>query len=112
VDPVLLFRFSALTYNSHRIHYDRDYARNIEGYPGLLVHGPLQALVMAEAARRFDLPKGAMSPRVSFAYRLLAALFDHQGLIASATAVGDNVTTGVRDDYVRAPATGTILYDA
>ena len=50
VNPVLLFRFSALTYNAHRIHYDRDYAR-AEGYPGLLVHGPLQALLMAELAR-------------------------------------------------------------
>ena len=48
--PVLLFRFSALTYNAHRIHYDREYAR-AEGYPGLVVHGPLQALLMAELAR-------------------------------------------------------------
>ena len=40
ISPVFLFRFSALTYNAHRIHYDRDYARDIEGYPGLLVHGP------------------------------------------------------------------------
>jgi len=39
--PVLLFRFSALTYNAHRIHYDRDFARDTEGYPGLVVHGPL-----------------------------------------------------------------------
>jgi 3-methylfumaryl-CoA hydratase len=50
VTPTLLFRFSALTYNAHRIHYDRDYARDAEGYPGLLTHGPLQALAMA--ARR------------------------------------------------------------
>ena len=51
VSPTLLFRFSALTYNAHRIHYDRDYARDVEGYPGLLTHGPLQALAMTEAAR-------------------------------------------------------------
>jgi 3-methylfumaryl-CoA hydratase len=51
VSPTLLFRFPALTYNAHRIHYDRDYARNVEGYPGLLIHGPLQALAMAEAVR-------------------------------------------------------------
>ena len=51
VSPALLFRFSALTYNAHRIHYDRGYARDVEGYPGLLTHGPLQALAMAEAAR-------------------------------------------------------------
>ena len=51
ISPTLLFRFSALTYNGHRIHYDRDYARDVEGYPGLVTHGPLQALAMAEAAR-------------------------------------------------------------
>lgn len=45
-DPILLFRFSALTFNAHRIHYDRDYARAVEGYPGLVVHGPLQAMLL------------------------------------------------------------------
>jgi 3-methylfumaryl-CoA hydratase len=43
--PVLLFRFSALTYNGHRIHYDRPYATQVEGYPDLVVHGPLLALL-------------------------------------------------------------------
>jgi len=52
VDPVLLFRYSALTFNGHRIHYDMDYTRTYEKYPGLVVHGPLQATLMAEAARR------------------------------------------------------------
>ena len=61
VNPVLLFRFSALTYNAHRIHYDRDYAR-AEGYPGLLVHGPLQALLMAEQARRESCQPAATTP--------------------------------------------------
>ncbi|MEM6823928.1 MAG: MaoC family dehydratase N-terminal domain-containing protein, partial [Pseudomonadota bacterium] len=42
-DPVTLFRYSALTFNGHRIHYDADYARGVEGYPGLVVHGPLLA---------------------------------------------------------------------
>ena len=46
-DPVLLFRYSALTGNGHRIHYDMDYVRNVEGYPGLIVHGPLQATWLA-----------------------------------------------------------------
>ena len=45
-DPVLLFRFSALTFNAHRIHYDRDYARDVEGYAGLVVHGPLLATML------------------------------------------------------------------
>jgi 3-methylfumaryl-CoA hydratase len=48
VDPVLLFRFSALTYNGHRIHYDRDYATRVEHYPGLVVHGPLLAVLLLE----------------------------------------------------------------
>ena len=47
-DPVMLFRYSALTFNSHRIHYDRDYARNEEGYPGLVVHGPLLATLLID----------------------------------------------------------------
>jgi len=71
--PTLLFRYSALTYNAHRIHYDRDYARDVEGYPGLVVHGPLQALLMAEATRREATgPVGDQT----FTYRLLAPLFD------------------------------------
>ncbi|MGF6637327.1 hydroxyacyl-ACP dehydratase HTD2-like protein with hotdog domain [Paraburkholderia sp. MM6662-R1] len=48
----LLFRYSALTFNSHRIHYDRDYARHVEGYPGLVVHGPLQATLMLDQVAR------------------------------------------------------------
>lgn len=51
-DAVTLFRYSALTYNAHRIHYDRDYATREEGYPGLVVQGPLQAIGLAEVARR------------------------------------------------------------
>jgi hydroxyacyl-ACP dehydratase HTD2-like protein with hotdog domain len=51
-DPPLLFRFSALTANAHRIHYDQPYTRDVEGYPGLVVHGPLLAVLMAELPRR------------------------------------------------------------
>jgi len=49
-DPVLLFRYSALTYNGHRIHYDRDYVTTVEGYPGLIVHGPLIATFLMKLA--------------------------------------------------------------
>jgi 3-methylfumaryl-CoA hydratase len=84
VSPALLFRFSALTYNAHRIHYDRGYARDVEGYPGLLVHGPLQALAMAEAARAAGYPDGAGAGDLVFDYRLLSPLFDHQGMVVSA----------------------------
>jgi len=51
-DPTLLFRYSALTFNGHRIHYDRDYARDVEGYDGLVVHGPLLATMMVGMAAR------------------------------------------------------------
>ncbi len=50
-DPVLLFRFSALTFNSHRIHYDRPWAMEVEGYPGLVVHGPLTSTLLLDFAR-------------------------------------------------------------
>ena len=51
-DPVLLFRYSALTFNGHRIHYDRSYVTEVEGYPGLIVHGPLIATFLVDLLRR------------------------------------------------------------
>jgi 3-methylfumaryl-CoA hydratase len=51
-DPTMLFRYSALTFNGHRIHYDRDYATQVEGYAGLVVHGPLLATLMVDLAVR------------------------------------------------------------
>ncbi|MCY3598388.1 MAG: MaoC family dehydratase N-terminal domain-containing protein [Gemmatimonadetes bacterium] len=51
-NAAMLFRFSALTFNAHRIHYDRDYARDVEMYPDLVVHGPLTALLLADLAVR------------------------------------------------------------
>jgi 3-methylfumaryl-CoA hydratase len=112
VSPTLLFRFSALTYNAHRIHYDRDFARDVEGYPGLLTHGPLQALAMAEAARAADgdgagRPAGHAGERY-FEYRLISPLFDHQGLIISAAPGDGATTTAVRDRYGRQTATGIL----
>ncbi|MDE2982346.1 MAG: MaoC family dehydratase N-terminal domain-containing protein [Gemmatimonadota bacterium] len=68
--PVTLFQFSALTYNGHRIHYDNPYVTGGEGYRGLLVHGPLTALLLLDAARRHS--EAAVS---SFRYRALAPLF-------------------------------------
>jgi 3-methylfumaryl-CoA hydratase len=105
ITPTLLFRFSALTYNAHRIHYDRGYARTVEGYPGLLTHGPLQALAMAEAARtRHHLATDTRS----YTYRLVAPLFDHQGLVARATAEDGVLRTSIRDLAGRQTADGTI----
>jgi 3-methylfumaryl-CoA hydratase len=65
-DEIQLFRFSALTANSHRIHYDRAYAVEVEKLPGLLVHGPILALLMLEAARRYA-PQRTVT---AFSYRL------------------------------------------
>lgn len=92
--PTLLFRYSALTYNAHRIHYDRDYTREVEGYPGLVVHGPLQALLMAEATRReADAPVGDHA----FTYRLLAPLFDRDALAVRVVSENFGQTTSVHD---------------
>ena len=55
-DPVMLFRFSALTFNAHRIHYDEPYVSDVEGYPGLLVHGPLLAILLMEFLRQDGTP--------------------------------------------------------
>lgn len=70
-DPTMLFRFSALTFNSHRIHYDRPYTTEIEGYPDLVVHGPLTAMLLTDHALR------AMPGRRlrSIAFRALAPAF-------------------------------------
>jgi 3-methylfumaryl-CoA hydratase len=69
-DPVLLFRYSALTYNGHRIHYDTDYARTVEGYSGLVVHGPLLATLMLDLVRR-HLPDRQVA---TFAFRAISPL--------------------------------------
>ena len=86
-DARLLFRFSALTFNAHRIHYDRPYARDDEGYPGLVVHGPLTAMLLADLVRR-------NTPRriASFAFRGLAPLFDLAPFHLRATPSGDDVS--------------------
>jgi 3-methylfumaryl-CoA hydratase len=70
-DPTLLFRFSALTFNAHRIHYDRSYATAVEGYPGLVVQGPLIAVLFLELVRF-----RACRPVTAFAFRARAPLFD------------------------------------
>jgi 3-methylfumaryl-CoA hydratase len=69
---VLLFRYSALTFNAHRIHYDYPYATKVEGYPGLLVHGPLIATLLLDLLRR-NMPKAQVA---SFTFRAGSPLFD------------------------------------
>lgn len=75
VDEPMLFRFSALTYNAHRIHYDLGYVPS-EGYDGLVVHGPLQALMMADHQRR----EGVDLVGRTFAYRLVSPMVGVQTL--------------------------------
>jgi len=106
VDPVLLFRFSALTYNAHRIHYDRDYARDVEGHRGLVTHGPLQALAMAECVRGKGVPATAID------YRLVSPLFDHQGLVARGVLNGSGHEVSVRDLGGRITAKGHVRSSA
>ena len=92
--PTSLFRFSALTYNAHRIHYDRTYATEVEGYPGLVVHGPLQAMALAELCRR-NLPDRVMR---SFRFRAVRPAFDGHPLGVSGRLAGvDNVSLAVLD---------------
>ena len=71
-DPVLLFRYSALTFNGHRIHYDRTYATEVERYPGLVVHGPLIATLLVDLARR-EMPHATMR---RFFFKAVHPLFD------------------------------------
>ncbi|OAN46239.1 acyl-CoA dehydrogenase [Magnetospirillum moscoviense] len=71
-DIVLLFRYSALTFNGHRIHYDRDYCREVENYPGLVVHGPLTATLLVDLFLREN-PGAVVS---GFRFRALKPLFD------------------------------------
>lgn len=84
-DPVTLFRFSTLTANSHRIHYDQAYAREVEGYASLLVHGPLLVLSMAEVLR------GARPGELAtLSYRLRQPVFSGESVDISLTATHGN----------------------
>lgn len=91
VGEVLLFRFSALTYNGHRIHYDAPYATGVEGYQGLVVHGPLLALLALELPRRHA--PGAVVR--SFEYRLLRPSFAPGEIVAAGRADGPAVSMAV-----------------
>lgn len=71
-DDVLLFRYSALTFNGHRIHYDRRYVTQVEGYPGLIVHGPLIATLLVDLLRR-SLPGARLA---AFDFKAVRPTFD------------------------------------
>jgi 3-methylfumaryl-CoA hydratase len=90
-DPVLLFRYSALTFNGHRIHYDRDYVTKVEGYPGLIFHGPMQAALLVEFAAKLH---GGTAPK-KFSYRGVQPLFE-----GSEFSVNANETTAGLDVWM------------
>jgi 3-methylfumaryl-CoA hydratase len=87
-DSVLLFRFSALTFNGHRIHYDRRYATEVEGYPGLVVHGPLIAILLLDLLRRHQ-PDAQVA---RFEFRSTSPLFDTAPFSLHGKPEGDGKT--------------------
>lgn len=93
-DPVLLFRFSALTHNAHRIHYDRPYATEVERYPDLVVHGPLLALLALELPRRYAPDRTVRA----YAYRLVRPAFAPSLVVADGGPAehGADVTVAAR----------------
>lgn len=92
-DEALLFRFSALTYNGHRIHYDRNYATQVEFHPGLVVHGPLLATLLLDLVQR-ERPGASVS---SFSFRALRPAFAGAPLALCAAATSDAVSLWTRD---------------
>ena len=92
-DPVLLFRYSALTFNSHRIHYDRPYVTGVEGYPGLIVHGPLIATLLVDLLRR-RLPDAKVA---RFSFRAMRPLFDINRFTVCGREDGKSVALWTRD---------------
>lgn len=83
--PVLLFRYSALTMNSHRIHYDRTYVTEVERYPGLLVHGPLTFTLLLDLFRR-EMPETTLK---SFSVRAVSPLYDIHDFTVEGAPDGD-----------------------
>lgn len=88
-DPVTLFRYSAMTFNGHRIHYDADYSRDVEHYPNCVVHGPLQATILLNHAAK----KLGRLPN-TFSYRGKAALFVNEPWSIEDTGEGEVLITG------------------
>lgn len=93
-DSRLLFRYSALTFNAHRIHYDEPYVREVEGYPALVVHGPLLATLMVDLVLR-ERPRLALR---SFRFRALSPIFANQGFRVCGLPEGDSVRLWVETD--------------
>lgn len=107
-DPVLLFRYSALTFNGHRIHYDPDYARGAEGYPGLVVHGPLLGLLMCQMA----LDETRARRAVDYRFRLSRPIFAQREFMIAGTPSPDGreARLWVRDENGALAAEGRLVF--
>ncbi|MGC3024711.1 FAS1-like dehydratase domain-containing protein [Burkholderia sp. DN3021] len=107
-DAVMLFRYSALTFNGHRIHYDRSYATQEEGYPGLVVHGPLIATLLVDLVHR-ERPDATLA---SFAFRAARPTFDGQPFTLCGKPSDDSGTIELwakdQDGWLTMQATATL----
>ncbi len=92
-DEVLLFRYSALTFNGHRIHYDRKYVTEVEGYPGLIVHGPLIATLLMDLVRR-NAPEAQVA---TFRFKAVRPTFDLHPLQVNGERDGATVKLWAQD---------------
>jgi len=103
-DPVMLFRYSAITFNGHRIHYDREYATQVEGYPGLVFHGPLTATLLMDLCRQ-ERPDADLA---TFAFRARRPLFD----TADFTIAGEPSADGASAKVWALDPEGALAMDA
>jgi len=103
-DPVLLFRYSAVTFNGHRIHYDHPYVTKVEGYPGLIVHGPLLATLLLDLLVRQQ-PQANIT---RFEFRALRPVFD----VAPFFVCGQHAADGTHAQLWIAGSDGFLCMDA
>jgi 3-methylfumaryl-CoA hydratase len=105
-DDVLLFRYSALTFNGHRIHYDRRYVTGVEGYPGLVVHGPLIATLLMDLLRR-EAPAADVA---SFRFKAVRPTFDGRPMRVNGWRDGNEVRLWAQDHegWLTMDATATL----
>ena len=104
--PVLLFRYSALTFNGHRIHYDRRYCQEVEFYPGLVVHGPLQATLLLNLAT--DMQNAP--PPALFQFRGVQPLFDGATFSVNGRRSDQQIELWTADHVGRTTMTATAMY--
>ncbi|SDZ93184.1 FAS1-like dehydratase domain-containing protein [Rubrimonas cliftonensis] len=109
-DVVTLLRYSALTFNGHRIHYDRPYATQEEGYPGLIVHGPLTATLLADLCRR----RSGRDFLAAWEFRARKPLFDVNPITLTGTPAADGLSVDLAayDHEGFAALTATAIFEA